>query len=383
MKIIKDKCKGCNLCVKSCPSHGIVVVDKIASFTDNCTYCGICISSCPFDAIIKIEKERLDLSAYKGIYVFAEKGQFDLQAVSIELLSIAKDLSKDLECEVTSIVFNPSENDINQLKTYGSDKIIAIFADLDKDNLLQQAIILSDLVKNNMPEIFLIGATADGRSLAPRVAAKLNTGLTADCTELSIFDGILVQTRPAYGGNLMAQIVCPNTRPQMATVRPGVFRAIKYEQPCEVINLNYEVDKNTGIKVLDRSFVKNEAELENSEVIIGAGRGVNSKESLDLLFELADALGGTVAASRPLVDANWLEYDRQIGQTGKTVSPRLYIACGISGAIQHMAGVGGAETIVAINSDPDAPIFNFADYAIVGEVSEILPEILSQIKKDN
>ncbi len=381
MKILKKKCKGCYLCVKSCPNHGVVVVDKVASFTENCTYCGLCISACPYNAIVHTEKNLIDLSAYKGVFVFAEKGQTKLQDVSLELLSIARELATELDCKVTSIVFNPNKEDLNKLKTYGSDEVLTISADLDKDNLLQQAIILADIVNKNKPEVFLLGATPDGRSLAPRVAAKLSTGLTADCTKLSILDELLIQTRPAYGGNLMAQIVCPNTRPQMATVRPGVFRATKTEVNCDVKWLDYEVDKDTGIKVLDRSFIENTSDLENSEIIIGAGRGVNSKEALDVLFELADLLGGNVAASRPLVDANWLNYDRQIGQTGKTVSPKLYLACGISGAIQHMAGIGRAETIVAINSDPNAPIFEFADYGIVGEVMEVIPEMIRQIRE--
>ncbi len=381
MQILKEKCSGCGLCIKACPYEAIYITNGKAEFNNNCILCGICISSCPFSAIIREEKAiTKDLSEYKGIYVFAEKDKLGVKEVAYQLVSKAYELAKDLDSFVSTIIINPSEKELNKLKSAGSKRVISVKADIPKKgDLLLEAQILANILKEYKPNIFLLGATPDGRSLGPRVAAKLNTGLTADCTKLSIKDGLLVQTRPAYGGNLMAEIICPNHRPQMATVRPNTFPVSSYDLDCEVIEYGFSKNIDTGIRVLDDLFQENQSDLEHAETIIGVGRGIGSKENLDLVFKFADKIGASVAASRPLVDAGWLEYDRQVGQTGKTVAPNTYIACGISGAIQHVAGVSSADRIIAINNDPDAPIFNYADYSIIANITEFLEKAIESI----
>lgn len=380
MEIIKNKCIGCGACLNSCSFNAIEIIEGKAIFNDNCTLCGLCISVCPENAIVRNDKKQTkDFSDYSGIYVFVEKEKNVVKEVSYQLVSKAKILAKSSDDFVTSIIINPTEAEISKLSSAGSDKVIKVKANLPKENLLANAQVLFDIVKVYKPNILLIGATPDGRSLAPRVAAKLKTGLTADCTMLSIDNDLLVQTRPAYGGNIMAEIICPNHRPQMATVRPNTFKIEKYDLKSEIISINYEKTFNTGIRVLDTLYEENKSDLEHAEIIVGAGRGISNKETLELVFEFAELLNASVSASRPLVDASWLGYERQVGQTGKTVSPKIYIACGISGAIQHMAGVSGAETIIAINNDPNANIFKYADYSLVGDVANVLKTMINKL----
>jgi electron transfer flavoprotein alpha subunit len=337
----------------------------------------LCISACPYDAIVRKEKvSEKDFSDYSGIFVFAEKDKLGLKEVACQLISKGFELANDLDSFVTTIIINPTESEIEKIKSAGSERIIKVNANIPKKgDLLLEAAILAEVLRAYKPNIFLLGATPDGRSLGPRIAAKLNTGLTADCTKLSIKDGLLIQTRPAYGGNLMAEIICPNHRPQMATVRPNTFPINSYQLDCTVVDYYFDKDIDTKIRVLDDLYQENESDLEHAEIIVGVGRGIGSKENLNLVFEFAEKIGASVAASRPLVDAGWLEYDRQVGQTGKTVAPKTYIACGISGAIQHIAGVSSADRIIAINNDPDAPIFKYADYSIIGNITEVLEKI--------
>jgi electron transfer flavoprotein alpha subunit len=243
---------------------------------------------------------------------------------------------------------------------------------------------LADLIQEEKPEIMLLGATTIGRSLAPRVAARVGTGLTADCTGLAVNPetGLLEQTRPAFGGNIMATIICPRHRPQMATVRPKVFQAAPKDpaRKGEIVNLK-SPEVALRSRLLER--VREQAEnvnLDEADIIVAGGRGLADEKGFKLLSELAEALGGAVGASRAAVDAGWISYPHQVGQTGKTVSPKLYIACGISGAIQHLAGMQSAETIVAINKNPDAPIFQVAHYGIVGDVFEVIPALIRELK---
>lgn len=389
IKILKDKCVGCKLCVNSCPFGAIKIEDKKAVIQDNCTLCGSCVSTCKFNAIdlVKDEVKGVDTSEYKGIWVFAEQKDGVLESVSLELLGQATRLAKDLDTDVSAVLLGSSlENTAKELIAYGADNVYCI-ADpsLSRYNDESYANIICDLIKKYKPDIVLLGATAYGRSLAPRISSRLNTGLTADCTILEIDKEkkILLQTRPAFGGNLMATIVCPNHRPQMSTVRPKVMKAIEpdYNRKGNLINPEVTIPASTKVKVLDVcTFPKEDLNLEDAEIIVAAGRGIGDSKNMELVEELAKVLNGTVGASRAAVDEGYIEYAHQIGQTGKTVSPKLYIACGISGAIQHLAGISSSEIIVAINKDPDAPIFKVAHYGIVGDIEKVLPNLIEKFK---
>ena len=387
--IIKDKCVGCKRCAGACPFGAIEIVEKKATIKDTCTLCGSCVESCKFDAI-NFERdqvaEKIDLSEYKGIWVFAEQRYGRLKTVSLELLGKAKELSAVLNVSVTAILLgNRIHNLADKLIAYGADEVLVMDEDgLNdfNDHIYGEAII--DLIKEYKPEIVLVGATSKGRSLAPHISSALKTGLTADCTELSIDleSKLLVQTRPAFGGNLMAEIICPDNRPQMSTVRPKVFKPLEPDynrkgkitkickRPVEgLVKLVGNIDNAEGVGLSD------------AEIIVSVGRGMGSAKNIRLAKELADVLGGALGSSRPVVDMGWMPYSQQVGQTGKTVAPKIYIACGISGAIQHLAGLADIDTIVAINQDPDAPIFKVADYGIVGDVNEILPAVIEKLKK--
>lgn len=388
INIIKEKCIGCKKCVSSCPFGAIEVIDKRAAIGDKCTFCGSCSESCKFGAInfVKDEVEKKDLSGYKGIWVFAEQRYGKLKTVAVELISKAKELAVDLQVQVTAVVLGCDIKHLSkELIAYGADEVLIMDATWLKDfNDHVYGEVMVDLVNKYKPEIVLIGATSNGRSLAPHISSTLNTGLTADCTVLEIDkeERLLLQTRPAFGGNLMATIVCLNNRPQMATVRPKVFKPMEPD-----FNRQGKVTLLPAVSPIE-GFVKKICDIDNetglnlsdADIIVGVGRGIGNQKSIQLAQELADALGGVVAASRPVVDSGWIPYSQQVGQTGKTVAPKIYIACGVSGAIQHLAGLADIETIVAINNDPDAPIFKVANFALVGDVREILPLLTEKIK---
>ena len=388
INIITEKCIGCKKCIGSCPFGAIEVEGKKAKIGEKCTLCGSCFESCKFGAInfIKDEIDKNDLSDYKGIWVFAEQRYGKLKTVSLELTVKAKKLADELQTNVTAVVFGNKINHLpKELIAYGADDVMVLDADWLKDfNDHVYGELMVELIKKYKPEIVLIGATSNGRSLAPHISSTLQTGLTADCTVLEIDkkERLLLQTRPAFGGNLMATIICPNNRPQMATVRPKVFKA---DEP------DYTRKGNVTLLPVPspiEGFVKKIRDLDNdaalnladAEIIVSVGKGIGSKKNIQLAQDLADALGGALGASRPVVDAGWMPYSQQVGQTGKTVAPKIYIACGISGAIQHLAGLADIDTIVAINNDPDAPIFKVANYRVVGDVKEILPLLTEKIK---
>jgi electron transfer flavoprotein alpha subunit len=388
INIIKEKCVGCKICIGSCPFGAIEVLEKKANIGQKCTLCGSCSESCKFGAInFMMERvEREDFSEYKGIWVFAEQRYGKLKTVSIELTSKAKELAEVLQTKVTVVVFGSEVKHLSkELIAYGADDVIIMDAEwLNDFNDHVYGELMIDLIKEYKPEIVLIGATSNGRSIAPFISSTLRTGLTADCTELEIdkAERLLMQTRPAFGGNLMATIICPNSRPQMATVRPKVFKPSNpdYSKKGNCILLTVpspiegfvkkirDIDNDTGLNLTD------------ADIIVSVGRGIGNQKNIQLAQELADALGGALGASRPVVDSGWLPYSQQVGQTGKTVAPKIYIACGISGAIQHLAGLADIETVVAINNDPDAPIFKVANYVVVGDVKEILPLLTEKIK---
>lgn len=389
VKVIQEKCIGCGICIDTCPFDAIDMVDEKAVITDKCTACGNCIDVCPKEAIIMEEREKniINIDEYKGVWVFAEQREGKLLNVSIELIGEGRKIADELDTELTAILLGKDVEDLaKQLIKYGADNVL-----YGESELLQiyttdgYTKVICDLIKERKPEIMLIGATNIGRDLGPRISARIHTGLTADCTRLEVDkeNRRLLQTRPAFGGNLMATIICPNHRPQMSTVRPGVMEKAKYDESRLgniekfVPNLREEDIKAKVLEVVKEA--KAQVKLEEANIIVSGGRGLGNPEGFKLIEQLAEKLGAVVGASRATVDAGWIDQSHQVGQTGKTVRPTLYIACGISGAIQHLAGMQESEVIVAINKDKNAPIFKIADYGVVGDVYEVLPELIEAL----
>jgi len=388
---ITDKCTGCGKCIKSCPYGAIEVIDKKAVILETCTLCGACVTSCPFKAIELTKKEvkMAGLEEYKGVWVFAEQRNGKIQSVVYELLGKGRELADQLKVELAAVLLGEKmEESAQELISHGADKVyLAAHEKLKDFRDDSYADVLVDLVSEYKPEIVLTGATSIGRSLIPKVATRLETGLTADCTGLDIDKekNILLQTRPAFGGNIMATIICPNHRPQMATVRHKVMKEapVDKERKGEIIRV--EVDpkriplRTEVIKMVER--MEETVLLEEADIIVSGGRGLGAPENFKLIEELAKTIGGAVGASRATVDADWIPYAHQVGQTGKTVCPKIYIACGISGQIQHLAGMQSSDIIVAINKDPEAPIFNVATYGIVGDLFEVVPALTKKFKE--
>ncbi|WP_302673288.1 electron transfer flavoprotein subunit alpha/FixB family protein [uncultured Clostridium sp.] len=329
----------------------------------------------------------MNIADYQGVWVFAEQRHGELQKVSLEILGESRRLANELGVKLTAILLGNNIGHLaNRLGEYGADEVlVADHAELENYTTDGYTKVLCDLVNDKKPGIFFIGATFIGRDLGPRVAARLRTGLTADCTSLAVEveNGALLATRPAFGGNIMATIACPDHRPQMATVRPGVFSRLtekNYDFTVENIDVKLEASdiRTTILEIVKAN--KEVVDISEAKVIVSGGRGVGSKENFSLLQELADAFGGVVGGSRGAVDKGWIERDYQVGQTGKTVRPSIYIACGISGAIQHVAGMQEADMIIAINKDETAPIMKVADYAIVGDLNKVIPEMISELK---
>lgn len=330
-----------------------------------------------------------NINDYKGVLVFAEQRDNRIEGVTFELLSKARELADKRNTFVMAAVLgkNLSENCETLIKR-GADKVIA--ADSDKlENFMDTTYsnVLSDIILKYKPEIVLAGSTTLGRSLLPRVAAKLKTGLTADCTELDIdpSDGKLLQTRPAAGGSIMATIVTPNSRPQMSTVRHKVFKETEEDSSRKGAVESFDVkDEHIDARMKYLGFRKDESQtvnLSDADIIVSGGRGLKQPENFKLVHQLADALGGAVGASRPVIDDGWMPFSHQVGQTGKTVSPKIYVALGISGAIQHIAGMKSSDVIIAVNRDENAPIFQIADYGIVGDLFEVVPILLEKLKE--
>ena len=390
MTIIIDleKCTGCGSCEPVCPFGVIEVVDEKAQVKEGCNLCGACVDACVEDAIT-IEEVKQEVSeGFSGVWVFAEQRDGNLKAVSYELISEGRKLADKLGAEVCAICLGHNVEGADQLIAYGADKVYLVddpaLSDHQEDYYTAA---LVGLVNQHKPEILLAGATAMGRSFIPRVAAILYTGLTADCTGLDIDpeSKLLLQTRPTFGGNVMATIMCQARRPQMATVRPHVFKkgAPDDQRNGEIIKVDFDKAEVTSrTKLL--SFVEDLSEkvkLDDAEIIVCGGRGLGKPENFHIIKELADALGAALASSRPPVDEGWIPYSHQVGQTGKTVCPKLYIACGISGAVQHLAGMQTSDIIVAINEDPNAPIFEVATYGIVGDLFEVVPMLTDRLRK--
>ena len=418
IEILKEKCIGCGQCFKSCPYDAFEFepydgnkLGKVAKVNAKCSFCNQCLTACKFGAIQEKKQEAaVDLSAYKHIWVFAEQRQGKIQNVALELIGegkrLAKDISDDTQlCAV--LIGNNIDHLAQECFEYGADKVYMV-----QDPLLENYTtdgytkVMKQLIDEYKPEIVLYGATHIGRDFAPRIAARCNTGLTADCTHLDVKVSKYIefakanttldtstldpndpstgikQTRPAFGGNLMATIICPKTRPQMSTVRPGVMQ--KQERvpgaTGEIVNVKPDI-KASDIRIEIKDIVKSMKEmvsLTDAKIICSGGRGLGDASGFQLIQEFADKVGGVVGSSRAAVDAGWIDHSHQVGQTGTTVKPEIYFACGISGAIQHLAGMQTSNCIVAINKDPDAPIMEVADYAIVGDLYKVIPEIIAE-----
>jgi electron transfer flavoprotein alpha subunit len=392
VRVISDKCTACETCVTACPFGAIEMRDGKAFITEACTMCGACIEVCEFKAIERTGEEAVaaatDLSAYKGVWVFAEHHKGDVSSVAIELLGEGRKLADKRNTKLSAVFIGHGIREkAKVLIAYGADIVyIADDPALKDFNDDSYAAILMTLAQQHKPEIILAGATAIGRSFIPKVASALYTGLTADCTTLDIDaeTGHLHQTRPAFGGNIMATIVTPNHRPQMATVRHKVMKpALRNDSRTgDIVEVKYTQSGNLRTRVVTTiEELSDTVNICEADIIVAGGRGLGGAKNFQMLGELAKVLGGAVAATRGAVDEGWIPYSHQVGQTGKTVCPKLYIACGISGAIQHVAGMQSSEVIVAINKDPNAPIFNVATYGIVGDVHEVVPIMIRKIRE--
>lgn len=356
-----------------------------------CNLCGACVAACKFKAIElnREATEKKDLSAYKDVWVFCEQKKGVIQTISFELLGEGKKLAKKLGVKLCAVILGHDiESKIAELSARGADKIyIADAPELKSYQDDPYTNILVDLIKEYKPEIVLCGATTVGRSMISRVAVKIDAGLTADCTGLDVDEKerLLLQTRPAFGGNIMATIVTPNHRPQMSTVRHKVMKEAEIHKghKAEVIRKTYSGDilksRTTLLDIVEE--IEETVNLAEADIIVSGGRGVGNAENFAVIKELAKTLGAAVGASRSAVDAGWIPYSHQVGQTGKTVCPKLYIACGISGQIQHLIGMQSSKVIVAINKDPDAPIFKVATYGIVGDLFEIVPALTKEFNR--
>lgn len=333
--------------------------------------------------------QNINLNDYNDIWVIGEQREGKIHPVTIELIGEAKNLASEINKKVIVVVAGYEINEeVNKLLHYGVDKVLYISSPLLKTFSTDgYSISISKLILERKPEIVLVGATSIGRDIGPRIAAKIGTGLVADCTKLEIdpTDGKILQTRPAFGGNLMATIICPINRPQMATVRPGVMqKAAHTDAPTgvvEVINPSLTEDNIIAKVVEIIKSSKKRVDLTDAKIIVSGGRGVKGPEGFELIRALAEKLGGEVGSSRACVDAGWIDGMHQVGQTGTTVRPEIYFACGISGAIQHLAGMSESKYIVAINTDPTAPIFKVCDFGIVGDLKEVIPAMIEEIEK--
>lgn len=386
-----DLCNGCKRCLKACPYGAIEFSGEKASVLERCTSCGACLEVCRPGALQTDICPRAvpDFSDRKGIWVFAEQHGGQLAHGSLELLAKARELAATLEEEVYALLLGEGVAHLAEtLIRYGAQTVLVAEHEALADyRTLPYTDVLEDLIEHHRPGILLMSATHIGRDLAPRLSRRVRAGLTADCTELEVDpeEKILLQTRPAFGGNVMATIVNRYSRPQMATVRPGVMEAV--ERPGSSGSV-----VTTPVSINDRSLVarllgtvrekKDAVKLSEAKVIVAGGRGVGDASGFRVLEELAEVVDGAVAGTRVAVEQGWIAADRQVGQTGQSVRPELYIACGISGAIQHRAGMLNSRYVLAINRDPRAPIFDICDWGIRGDLHEVVPELVRQLRRD-
>ncbi len=399
-EVVSKKCSGCQACVGECPVGCIDIVDGVAKITaEKCIGCGKCVMICPSDAILfdkpvkkkavkTAEVKESAIAQYQGVAVFIEVKEGVAADVSWELVGKGRELAHKLNTKVMGFLVGHNVKKIASAAiSYGCDSVYVM------DNPAFEVYVsrvygtaLTELCKQVKPEIFLIGASPLGRDLSSVIATKLQTGLTADCTGLDIDtqEKLLMMTRPTFGGNIMATIYCRNHRPQMSTVRPKVFKMPKSDstRAGEIVPFNYEAQADPLIKILETIKIDaaNAIDITHAEVLVVLGKGASESKHFPMFEELASLLGGSIACSRPLVEAGLLPYVRQVGQTGKTVAPKLYIGIGVSGAVQHMVGINGSEKVIAINNDKNAQMVQVADYSIVGDYAVIIPELIKGLK---
>ncbi len=390
LKVDLEKCTGCGTCVFACPFGAIEVVDGKAKVYESCVDCGACVDQCPEGALfigVRVAGGAR-VQDYRNVWIFAEQRDGALTKVSHQLMGKARQLADTLGAQAVAVLLGSGVGALaKELIADGADVVyVAEHPLLERYRTDTYAKVLSDLIQEKKPEVVLFGATTAGRDLAPRISQRIYTGLTADCTGLDIDESerLLLQTRPAFGGNIMATIVCPHHRPQMSTVRPGVMTAPHPDPNREGVVEPIPVElEDTDLQVTIAEVVKEtrrRVDLESAKIIVTGGRGLGGPDGFQVVEQLAEALGGEVGSSRAAVDAGWIAHEHQVGQTGKTVRPDLYVACGVSGAIQHQAGMKESKFIVAINKDPGAPIFQIADVGIVGDLYTVIPELIKQLK---
>ena len=388
--VLERKCTGCGLCAKSCPFGAIDMKEGKPELNAACKVCGICVKSCPEKAIIKLETKgnQVDKSQWKDILVFAEAHGGRLHPVSLELIGKARELAGPVDFQVKAVLVGSGVAAFaEELRHYGISEV-AVYDDeaLSYFRADAYAACVEDYIKYAHPSVVLVGATSLGRSLAPRLATRFHTGLTADCTKLELRENTdLVQIRPAFGGNIMAQIITTNTRPQFATVRYKVMNTPVRDEDAAGTILTRKIPKavsESNVSCVSVTPVPPKKSISDAEILVVGGRGLQKEADLEMVKELAALLGGDWATSRPLVEKGWTTNDRQIGLSGRTVRPRLIITCGVSGAIQFTACMNGSDHIVAINTDENAPIFQVAHVAIVGDLYEIVPALIRQLKEE-
>lgn len=380
-------CIGCGICKDSCAVNALYLEKEKACVNENCVLCGVCVDACPTGAIsIQKKPDGKKTEQRKHIWVIAEQHDGEILPVTYELLGKGRTLADEKKEKLIAVLCGAHvEKQTLRLIEKGADEVL-LCDDAAFENVSEQLYYdtICGLMKEYKPDIVLFGATSFGRSIAPRIAARLQTGLTADCTmlEMDMETGLLKQTRPAFGGNLMATIVCPQNRPQMATVRPGVMRALEKPRMEEgnVSRVACTAAEDGAITILENITATQNSSVANAKLIVSVGKGLGAQKNMKLVRELADLLGASVGVTRPLVDAGWGEYQHQIGQTGVAVAPDLLLMFGISGAIQHVAGITNAKKIIAVNTDPDAPIFQIADYGIVGDCVELIKAMIQKLK---
>jgi len=405
IRVVEEKCVGCKLCEKACPFGAISMIERIMEKEgktrkrplavielSKCNLCGACVEVCKFEAIVITKSSApstINLADYKNVWIIAEQTDGHIAPVTYELLGAGRKLADDLSQELCAVLMGYGiTSKAQELIIRGADRVYVV--DRPELQFFQDepyAAVLVDLIRRHKPSIVLCGATTIGRSLVSRVAVPINAGLTADCTGLAIDPETrnLLQTRPAFGGNIMATIITPNARPQMATVRHKVMKeAVPDNKRTGKIIAEEIAEYLLRSRAKRLEFVPEQettVNLSEADIVVSGGRGMQKPENFALIRELAEVLGGGVGSSRAAVDAGWMPYSHQVGQTGKTVCPKIYFACGISGQIQHLAGMSSSEIIVAINKDPDAPIFKVATYGIVSDVLQILPLLIQHFRK--